>query len=46
MTFVSKNKQFERRTFLFNETFYLRLYGARQMVKGHSDSERKPVAIT
>ena len=27
-------------------TFYLRLYGVRHMVKDHSDSERKPVAAT
>ena len=34
---------------LFNEalnTFYLRLYGVRHMVKDHSDSERKPAATT
>ena len=35
---------------LFNEaldTFYLRLYGVRQMVKDHSDSERRnPAAAT
>ena len=34
---------------LFNDalnTFYLRLYGVRHMVKYHSDSERKPVAAT
>ena len=33
----------EGRTFLFNDalnTFYLRLYGVRHMVKDHSDSER------
>ena len=33
----------EGKTFLFNDalnTFYLRLYGARHMVKDHSDSER------
>ena len=32
---------------LFNDalnTFYLRLYGVRHMVKDHSDSERKPAA--
>ena len=31
---------------LFNDslnTFYLRLYGIRHMVKDHSDSERKPL---
>ena len=27
-------------------TFYLRLYGIRHMVKDHSDSERKPTAAT
>ena len=35
--------------FLFNDTlntFYLRLYGNRHMVKDHSDSERKPAAAT
>ena len=34
---------------LFNDTlntFYLRLYGVRHMEKDHSDSERKPAAIT
>ena len=34
---------------LFNyelNTFYLRLYGVRHMVKYHTDSERKPVATT
>ena len=34
---------------LFNDalnTFYLRLYGVRRMVKDHSDSERKPAAAT
>ena len=34
---------------LFNDalnTFYLRLYGVRHMVKDHSDSERKPAAAT
>ena len=34
---------------LFNDalnTFYLRLYGVRYMVKDHSDSERKPAAAT
>ena len=32
---------------LFNDalnTFYLRLYGVKHMVKDHSDSERKPAA--
>ena len=27
-------------------TFYLRLYGIRHMVKDHSDRERKPAAAT
>ena len=34
---------------LFNDalnTFYLRLYGVRHMVKDHSDSEREPAAAT
>ena len=34
---------------LFNDalnTFYLRLYGVRHMVKYHTDSERKPTAAT
>ena len=34
---------------LFNDalnTFYLWLYGVRNMVKDHSDSERKPTATT
>ena len=37
------------RNVLFNDalnTFYLRLYGVRHMVKDHSDSERKPAAAT
>ena len=37
-------KNFHReKTFLFNDalnTFYLRLYGVRHMVKDHSDSEK------
>ena len=35
--------QREREMFLFNDalnTFYLRLYGVRHMVKDHSDSEK------
>ena len=34
---------------LFNDalnTFYLRLYGVRHMIKDHSDNERKPAAAT
>ena len=34
---------------LFNDalnTFYYRLYGVRRMVKGHSESERKPADTT
>ena len=34
---------------LFNDalnTFYLRLYGVRHIVKYHPDSERKPAAAT
>ena len=34
---------------LFNDTlntFHLRLYGVRHMVKDHIDSERKPAAAT
>ena len=40
----------EREMFLFNDalnTFYLRLYGVKHIVKDHSDSEkRKPAAVT
>ena len=42
-------KQVRERNVLFNDalnTFYLRLYGVRHMVKDHSDSERKPAAAT
>ena len=38
-----------RKWILFNDalnTFYLRLYGIRHVVKDHSDSERKPAADT
>ena len=38
-----------RKEMFFNEalnTFYLQLYGIRQMVKDHSDNERKPAAAT
>ena len=34
---------------LFNDalnTFYLRLYGVRHIVKDHSDSEKNPAAVT
>ena len=37
------DKRKERKCFLFNDalnTFYLRLYGIRHMVKNHSDRER------
>ena len=37
------NRKKERNCFLFNDalnTFYLRLYGVRHMVKDHSDSEK------
>ena len=37
------NKEGRKEMFLFNDalnTFYLRLYGVRHMVKDHSDSER------
>ena len=37
------------RNVLFNDAlniFYLRLYDARHIVKDHSDSERKPAAVT
>ena len=37
------------RNVLFNDalnTFYLRLYGVRHMVKDHLHSERKPAATT
>ena len=41
---TSGNRPLEReRNVLFNDalnTFYLRLYGVRQMVKDHSDSEK------
>ena len=42
-------KRERERNVLFNDalnTFYLRLYGVRHMVKDHSDSERKPAAAT
>ena len=38
-----------RKCFLFNDalnTFYLRLYGVRHMVKDHSDSEREIFYLT
>ena len=44
-----KLKGERERNVLFNDalnTFYLRLYGVRHMVKDHSDSERKPAAAT
>ena len=40
---ISQNMERERDMFLFNDalnTFYLRLYGVRYMVKDHSDSEK------
>ena len=40
---VSGERQVEGRSVLFNDTlntFYLRLYGIRHMVKDHSDSEK------
>ena len=43
LEFFSLTKIFEERNVLFNDarnTFYLRLYGIRHMVKDHSDSER------
>ena len=46
-TFRDKGRK--ERNVLFNDTintFYLRLYGVRYMVKDHSDSERKPAAAT
>ena len=45
----SLERRKEGRKCLFNDalnTFYLRLYGVRHMVKYHSDSERKPAAAT
>ena len=41
--YYSKMKRERERTVLFNDTlntFYLRLYGVRHMVKDHSDSEK------
>ena len=38
-----RQREREREMFLFNDalnTFYLRLYGVRHMVKDHSDSEK------
>ena len=49
LTFYEGERERERNV-LFNDalnTFYLRLYGVRHMVKDHSDSERKkPAAAT
>ena len=46
---IIKERERERNV-LFNDvlnTFYLRLYGIRHMVKDHSDSEKgKPAAVT
>ena len=42
-------REIEERNVLFNKTlntFYLRLYGIRHMVKDHSYSERKPASAT
>ena len=42
-TILIVRKEREREMFLFNDalnTFYLRLYGIRHMVKDHSDSEK------
>ena len=41
--YASNSNERERKNVLFNDalnTFYLRLYGVRHMVKDHSDSER------
>ena len=43
LTYSSVRCMREREMFLFNDalnTFYLRLYGVRHMVKDHSDSEK------
>ena len=47
--FIIFHTAHQERNVLFNDTlntFYLRLYGVRHMVKDHSDSERKPAAAT
>ena len=46
---MNKGERERERNVLFNDalnTFYLRLYGVRHMVKDHSDSERKLAAAT
>ena len=46
---ILKTKNLKEGNVLFNDalnTFYLRLYGIRHMVKDHSDSERKPAPAT
>ena len=43
MLFLEGRKEMRERNVLFNDalnTFYLRLYGVRHMVKDHSDSEK------
>ena len=49
VTSPSDNEEKKEGNVIFNDalnTFYLRLYGVRHMVKDHSDSERKPAAAT
>ena len=44
LTLVSKTTEWKEGNVLFNDalnTFYLRLYGVRHMVKDHSGSERR-----
>ena len=49
LLYASSHRQERERNVLFNDalnTFYVRIYGVRQMVKDHSDSEGKPAAAT
>ena len=49
MELINNPPRKKERSVLFNDTlntFYLRLYGIRHMVKDHSDSEKKPAAAT
>ena len=49
LTTEHRNKHGLRRNVLFNNalnTFYLRLYGIRHIVKDHTNSEMKPAAAT
>ena len=48
-TLSESERRDETRNVLFNDalnTFYLRLYDVRHMVKDHTDSEKKPAATT